>query len=64
MVDRVTRRGVQNVTTTIKLAGFVLGITAVFFLAYAIGTAVGPVGVEAPVGHEHAQVEHAEVEHR
>lgn len=54
----------QNVTTTIKLAGFVLGITAVFFLAYAIGAAVGPVGVEAPVGHEHAQVEHAEVEHR
>ncbi|WP_338887646.1 hypothetical protein [Rhodococcus sovatensis] len=58
------RRGVQNVTTTIKLAGFVLGITAVFFLAYVIGTAVGPVGVETPVNHEHAQVEHVEVEHR
>lgn len=51
----------QNVTTTIKLAGFVLGITAVFFLAYVIGTAVGPVGVETPVSHEHAQVEHAGV---
>lgn len=53
----------QNVTTTIKLAGFVLGITAVFFLAYVIGTAVGPVGVETPVSHEHAQVEHAGIGH-
>ncbi|WP_176459965.1 hypothetical protein [Rhodococcus sp. 14-2470-1b] len=43
--------------TTIKLAGFVLGITLVFFAAFLIGGAVGPVG-EAPASHEHAQVDH------
>ncbi|SNT25622.1 hypothetical protein SAMN05421642_11248 [Rhodococcoides kyotonense] len=41
--------------TTVKLAGYVVGITLVFFATYAIGTAVGPIG-DAPTGHEHAQV--------
>ncbi|WP_167674330.1 MULTISPECIES: hypothetical protein [Rhodococcus] len=40
---------------TVKLAGYVVGITLVFFATYALGTAVGPVG-EAPAQHEHAQV--------
>ncbi|WP_201265474.1 hypothetical protein [Rhodococcus sp. P1Y] len=44
--------------TTVKLAGFVLGITLVFFAAFLIGTAVGPVGQDAPASHEHAQVVH------
>lgn len=47
---------VDGVNTAIKLAGFVLGITVVFFAAYLIGTAVGPVGDQAPATHEHAQV--------
>lgn len=46
----------RNVNTTIKLVGFVLGITVVFFAAYMIGTAVGPIGDQAPDTHEHAQV--------
>ncbi len=41
--------------TTVKLVGFVLGITMVFFAAYLIGTAVGPIGDQSPVSH-HAQV--------
>ena len=55
-----------HVKTAIKLAGFVFGITMVFFATYAIGTAVGPLGMESaerpgsvaeqPVSHEHAQV--------
>ncbi len=31
-------------STTIKLVGFAIGITLVFFAAYAIGGAVGPIG--------------------
>lgn len=31
----------------IKLVGFVLGITMVFFAAYAVGSAVGPIGEQA-----------------
>ncbi|MDJ0394404.1 hypothetical protein QMK17_13810 [Rhodococcus sp. G-MC3] len=43
--------------TTIKLVGFVVGITVMFFATYLIGTAVGPIGDQAPVSHEHAQMQ-------
>lgn len=46
---------VRYVSTTVKLVGFVLGITMIFFAAYLIGTAVGPIGDQSPAGH-HAQV--------
>lgn len=46
----------KDVNTTVKLAGFVLGITLVFFAAYLIGTSIGPLGGSEPASHEHAQV--------
>lgn len=49
------KKEVTEVNTAMKLVGFVVGITVVFFATYAIGTAVGPVGAEPP-SHEHAQV--------
>lgn len=45
----------QNVNTSAKLAGFVVGIALVFFAAYFIGTAVGPMGEQPVQTHEHAQ---------
>ncbi|WP_206509167.1 hypothetical protein C5142_15680 [Rhodococcus sp. BGS-1C] len=37
--------------TTVKLVGFAAAIALVFFAAYLIGSAVGPIGDQAPADH-------------
>jgi hypothetical protein len=41
----------MDMNTTVKLVGFAAAITLVFFAAYLIGSAVGPIGDQAPADH-------------
>ncbi len=50
-------------STVAKLAGFALGLAAVFGAALGVGNAVGPVGPSAPPAVESPDGGHPDLEH-
>ena len=51
----------MDMNTTVKLVGFAAAIALVFLAAYLVGSAVGPIGDQAPA--QHAPVDHAPTSH-